>query len=126
MVTASRDARIDAPDAAVEQLRVAVDSLGATSTISLQGEWDIAGEPEISQAIARALASSPACLVLDLSRLSFMDACGVHVTARLRQLSDTENFRLVFVPGPRQVRRILEICQWIKVPDSPREHADCR
>ncbi len=51
--------------------------------------------------------------MLDLSQVSFMDACGVHVTVELRRRSDAENFRFVVIPGSRQVQRLLEICHRI-------------
>jgi anti-sigma B factor antagonist len=95
---------------AAEQLRVAVSTVGSTSTIGLQGEWDLAGGPAISQAVVQTLEGRPEFLVLDLSRLSFMDSCGIHVTAELWQRSSAEQFRFVVVPGARQVRRVFALC----------------
>src|ERR1700690_1721103 len=93
-----------------EQLRVAVSTVGSTSTIRLQGEWDLAGGPAISQAVAQTLEGRPECLVLDLSRLNFMDSCGIHVTAELWERSAAEHFRFVAIPGTRQMRRVFELC----------------
>jgi anti-sigma B factor antagonist len=103
---------VDSDQSAVvgEQLRVAVSTVGSTSTIRLQGEWDLAGGPAISRAVAQTLEGRPECLVLDLSRLSFMDSCGIHVTAELWERSAAEHFRFVVIPGTRQVRRVFELC----------------
>jgi anti-anti-sigma factor len=93
-----------------EELRVAVCALGATSTIGLEGEWDLAGERAASWAIAKTLERSPGRLVLDLSRLAFMDAIGVRAAIQLSARSHAENFQLAIVPGPRAVQRVFDIC----------------
>lgn len=93
-----------------EELRVAVCALGATSTIGLEGEWDLAGESAVSRATAKTLERSPERLVLDLSRLAFMDASGVQTAIQLWARSHAENFQLAIVPGPRAVQRVFDIC----------------
>jgi anti-anti-sigma factor len=118
------DMLADSPGAAAEQLQIAVGSHHRTSTISLKGEWDIAAEPRVSRAIGQALRGGPTRLRLDLSRLSFMDASGVHIAVELRRRSDAENFCLVVIPGPSQVQRIFEICQRIEATDPARERVD--
>lgn len=93
-----------------EGLCIAVSALGATSTIGLQGEWDLAGEPAISRAITKTLERSPERVVLDLSQLAFMDASGVAAAIQLSARSHAENFQLAIVPGPRAVQRVFDIC----------------
>lgn len=93
-----------------EGLRIAVSALGATSTIGLEGEWDLAGESAASQAIAETLERSPERLVLDLSRLAFMDSSGVRAAIQLSARSHAENFQLAIVPGPRAIQRVFDIC----------------
>ena len=46
-----------------ERLRVGVNTRGRVSTIWLQGEWDLAGEPAVSRAVAQTLEGRPECLV---------------------------------------------------------------
>ncbi|MGZ4187506.1 MAG: STAS domain-containing protein [Solirubrobacteraceae bacterium] len=91
-------------------LRIAVSALGATSTIGLEGEWDLAGEPAAWRAIAKTLERSPEHLVLDLSRLAFMDSSGVRAAIQLSARSHAENFQLTIVPGPGAVQRVFDIC----------------
>jgi len=93
-----------------EGLRIAVRALGAMSTIGLEGEWDLAGESAASRAIAKTLDRSPERLVLDLSRLAFMDSIGVQAAIQLWARSQAENFQLAIVPGPRAVQRVFDIC----------------
>jgi anti-sigma B factor antagonist len=121
-------ANVDGDRSAVvaEQLRVAVSTVGSMSTIGLQGEWDLAGKPTISRAVARTLEGHPECLVLDLSRLMFMDSSGVQVTAGLWQRSAAEHFHFVVIPGSRQVRRVFELCGLTGPLESGAGHAACR
>jgi anti-anti-sigma factor len=91
-------------------LRTGVSALGATSTIGLEGAWDLAGESAASRAIAKTLERSPERLVLDLSQLAFMDASGVQAAIQLSARSHAENFQLAIVPGPRAVQRVFDIC----------------
>ena len=62
------------------RLRVATRQQETTSIIELTGEWDIAGASAVRRAIAAALDGRPECVVLDLSRLTFIDSSGLHVT----------------------------------------------
>jgi anti-anti-sigma factor len=96
-------------------LRLAVRALGATSTIGLEGEWDFAGVSAASRAIAKTLERSPKRLVLDLSRLTFMDLSGVNAAIQLRVRSHAENFQLAIVPGPRAVQRVFDVCHLTEV-----------
>lgn len=82
---------------------------GMTATVHLAGEFDVFKCEEFEQAIGRAEAGDPARIVVDLSRLSFMD-CGALralsvVDARCRE----EGRVLCLVPGPPAVQRIFEL-----------------
>ena len=88
---------------------------GTTSTIELEGELDLAQRAATTDAIARVLDQRPACLVLDLSRLSFIDSCGIHVLINARNRCAEQEARLVIIPGPRAVQRVFEICGLIEI-----------
>jgi anti-anti-sigma factor len=105
----------DLPDVIAGRLGILVSVRGATTTIALRGEWDLAHQQATRQAIRRALASQPDRLVPDLSRLSFIDSSGVHPTVDLARRSARLNIRLVIVHGPRPVQRIFEICHLTEV-----------
>lgn len=96
-------------------LRITTNAQGATSTIELEGEWDLAQQAATTDAIARALDRRPACLLVDLSRLSFIDSCGVHVLINARNRCVEQGTRLVVIPGPRAVQCVFEICGLIEI-----------
>jgi anti-sigma B factor antagonist len=100
----------NAPNVIDGRLRIAVSQLGATTTIALTGEWDLATQLATRQAISRALVLRPKSLVLDLSRLGFIDSSGVHAVISLTRRTERLNVRFLIVPGPDAVQRIFEIC----------------
>jgi anti-anti-sigma factor len=87
------------------QLEIAVRQGGATTTIALSGELDLAGQAATGQAIQSALAPCPEWVVLDLSQLSFIDVSGMRVILELHKRSIQQYVHLVIVPGPRSVQR---------------------
>ena len=95
--------------------RITTTVRGSTSTIELEGEWDLAQQATTTNAITDALERRPACLQLDLSRLSFIDSCGVHVLIETRNRCAKQGARLVIIPGPRRVQRVFEICGLIEI-----------
>jgi anti-sigma B factor antagonist len=88
---------------------------GATTTIALDGELDLAEQGATRQAIRRSMRRQPACVVLDLSRLSFIDSSGIAVVVELFKRTERLKIELVIVPGPRAVQRIFDICQLTEV-----------
>jgi anti-sigma B factor antagonist len=95
--------------------RITASEQGATSTIQLEGEWDLAQQGATTDAIAHVLDRRPACLLLDLSRLSFIDSCGVHVLIKTHRRCAEQGAHLVIIPGPRAVQRVFEICGLIEI-----------
>jgi anti-anti-sigma factor len=66
---------------------------------------------------------SPECVVLDLSRLSFIDSTGVHAVTELHKRAEQQRARVVIVPGPRAVQRIFELVGLTEVlPFLPGQH----
>jgi anti-sigma B factor antagonist len=91
------------------QLEVVVAQHGTTTTIVFGGEWDLAEQHSTRQAIRSALASPPECLVLDLSRLTFIDTSAIHVMLELQARAARQNVRLVIAPGRRAVHRPFKV-----------------
>jgi anti-sigma B factor antagonist len=96
-----------APDGGVRML---VSRMPAATTIRLEGDWDVLERDATRHTIRRELACEPECLVLDLSRLSFMDSSGVHLVIETVRSSERAGVQLSIVPGPRSVQRIFEMC----------------
>lgn len=95
--------------------RITASEQGSTSTIELEGDWDLAQQAASTAAIAHALDRRPACLVLDLSQLSFIDSCGIHVLINARNRCAEQATHLVIISGPRAVQRVFEICGLIEI-----------
>jgi len=107
----SPEGEIMMPDPTVaDEFHIAVSVVGTTSTIGPRGEWDLAGKAAASRAVAETLQRSPDRLVLDLSRLTFMDSSAVHATIQLTERSQAEEFHFAIIPGSRAVQRIFDIC----------------
>lgn len=82
-----------------------------TTTVTLEGEWDLAEQYVARDVIQAALERNPRRVVLDLSRLTFMDSTGIHGVIELAQDAARLKIELVVIPGPRAVQRLFEICQ---------------
>lgn len=106
----SRSRPTNAPIVPDPELRIVVSQVGTTTRIGLEGEWDLTTQIAAREAIGRALACRPECLVLDLSRLTFMDSSGVHAVTSLVTRTDRLNVRLSIVPAPKAAHHIFEIC----------------
>src|SRR5947207_13466777 len=87
-------------------LRIVTVEQGTTSTIELEGEWDLAQCDATGDAVAQALQRRPECLVIDLSRLSFIDSSGIHTLIGTHKRCTDQKTRLVIIPGPRAVQRV--------------------
>lgn len=92
-------------------LSIVVSQHATTITIALEGEWDLAEQQRMSDAVADVLERQPDRVVLDLSRLTFMDSSGLHAVIELARHAAGLNIALEVIPGPRAVRRLFELCQ---------------
>lgn len=80
--------------------------LNGTVTVAPAGELDIATVPALERDLNR-LCGGAGRLVLDLSRLEFMDSAGVHMLERLRGRLGPD--RLVIRPPHGPAGRALEL-----------------
>jgi anti-sigma B factor antagonist len=95
----------------LDGLRITMSEQGAQTTLALDGEWDLAQQGATRHAIRTALTRQPARLVLDLSRVTFIDSSGIHVIIDLVKRAARLKIGLVIVPGTPAVQRIFDICQ---------------
>ena len=94
----------------VSKVAIAVSEWDTTVAVRLKGELDLSGQQEVRDAVLEALARRPTHLILDLSRLSFMDSSGVHIVIDAVNQSAEQDTCLMIVPGPPAVHRVFEIC----------------
>ena len=88
---------------------------GDWTILTIAGELDVVGAPELRQLVLREVAAGHHHLVLDLTGVDYIDSFGLGVligALKRVRLLDGE-LRLV-VPGSR-VRRVLEVCDLDRV-----------
>ena len=79
-------------------------------TLVLRGELDLNSAPLLN-ATVHPICAEPTTrgLVLDLSRLTFMDSTGIHALLLTKQLCDEKGLQFLLVPGEAQAHRVLQI-----------------
>ena len=77
----------------------------------MAGEGDLAAQSMARNAMSLVLERHPERIVLDLSRLSFIDSSGVHNVLELHGRCAQQDTQLVIIPGSRAVQQPFEICQ---------------
>lgn len=80
------------------------------TVLSVGGELDVVGAPDLRQAVVKEVADGCRGLILDISELDFVDSFGmgaiVGALKRLRQRGG----ELALVCPSRRIRRVFEIC----------------
>ena len=80
------------------------------TVLSVGGELDVVGAPDLRQAVIKEVADGCRELILDISELDFVDSFGmgaiVGALKRLRQRGGD----LALVCPSRRIRRVFEIC----------------
>ena len=80
------------------------------TVLSVGGDLDVVGAPDLRQAVVTAVADGSRLLVLDLSELDFVDSFGIGaVVGALKRLRQRGGDLALVCPSPR-VRRVFEIC----------------
>ena len=80
---------------------------GDTYRIELSGELDLDGAPAVEEEFLRSEDSDATSIVVDLSRLEFIDSTGIRLVGM--SAKRCEDGRLTLVRGPKQVHRVFEI-----------------
>jgi stage II sporulation protein AA (anti-sigma F factor antagonist) len=106
-----------------ENLTVAVRETGTTIQLVGSGEWDLAQQHAIQDAMRTVLDRCPECVVLDLSQLSFIDSTGMRNVLELHTACARDNIHLVIIPGGRAIQRTFEVSGLIdRLPFLRSEH----
>jgi anti-sigma B factor antagonist len=99
----------DRPGQPIGGLQLTVGQQGTTGTLELVGELDVAQEARVREAVKQVLDAQPECLVLDLSRLSFIDSTGIGIVIGVKKAAERDGVRLVICRGPLAVQRVFEL-----------------
>jgi anti-sigma B factor antagonist len=93
----------------VEILEVETVDRDALVHVVLRGELDLSTVGKVQDELARIERSSPPTVVLDLSKLSFLDSTGLRCLVTADERARQEGRRLVLVRGPDSVQRVFDI-----------------
>jgi anti-sigma B factor antagonist len=86
---------------------------GDRHTLLLTGELDMASAPELEEQAQRLCARPPSELVLDLSRLEFIDSAGLKAILRVSALCREHTCEFCLTPGARPVQRLFELTRLV-------------
>lgn len=92
-------------------LSVSVARRGACWIVELRGELDMAGISLLERYLDAIESESPGFTVLDLRGLEFMDCSGVRSLLAAQRRTARRGGKLLLVPGPYQVQRLLTLTQ---------------
>jgi len=88
---------------------------GRWSVLTVAGELDVVGAPELRQHVMRAVSGGLHHIVLDLSGVDFIDSFGLGVlVGALKRVRLLDGELQLVVTEPR-VRRVLELCDLDRV-----------
>jgi anti-anti-sigma factor len=75
------------------------------------GELDMSTVGVVEQELRALRSAGFDSIVLDLSRLTFMDSTGLHLAVRWARAAEGDGFRFELEPGPRAVQRVFALAQ---------------
>ncbi len=83
--------------------------LEGRADVVLRGELDLSTADKVDREVRRAEGIAIELLVLDLSRLTFLDSTGLRLIVEADQRARESDRRLVVVKGPAAVQRVFSI-----------------
>ena len=101
---------------------VTIEETGNAVHVMLRGELDISTASSLEDDLRRVEAGGPALLVIDLSRLDFMDSTGLRLLISADQRARAVGRRLVLVRGNEMVQRVLRLTRLderLEIVDDP-------
>jgi anti-anti-sigma factor len=101
--------RVERPSGAAPSLRIALKAVGDDAqVIELVGELDLSTIPMVETRLMRTLRTHEA-LVLDLSRVVFIDSTGIALLIRAHRVADPGGKLRTVISRDSQVERVLSI-----------------
>jgi anti-anti-sigma factor len=93
----------------VEILDVRTEDRNGLVHIALMGELDLSTVAKVQEELQKVEAASPPTLVMDLSKLTFLDSTGLRCIITADERAREEGRRMVIVRGPDPVQRVFAI-----------------
>lgn len=91
----------------IDEFEADIEVRGDDLWVLPRGDLDIAGAPELKEALRLALASDAASIVVDLRGVELLDSTGLR--ALLEGRAEEGGDRISFVPGNDQVQGVLRV-----------------
>jgi anti-sigma B factor antagonist len=93
----------------VEILDVRTEDRNGLVHVALVGELDLSTVAKVQEELRRVEASAPATVVVDLSKLTFLDSTGLRCIVTADERAREDGRRMVIVRGPDAVQRVFAI-----------------
>jgi len=93
----------------VEILEIETEAGKGLVRLALRGELDLSTVAKVEDELKRVEGDGPEVIVLDLSRLSFLDSTGLRCLVTADQRARENGRRVVLVRGPDPVQRVFTI-----------------
>ena len=93
----------------MEILEVSTEDRNGLVHVALVGELDLSSVAKVQEELRRVEAAAPATLVVDLSKLTFLDSTGLRCIVTADERARAEGRRIVIVRGPDPVQRVFSI-----------------
>jgi anti-sigma B factor antagonist len=93
----------------VEILDVSTEDRDGLVRVALAGELDLSTVAKVQEELRRVEAAAPPTLIVDLSKLTFLDSTGLRCIVTADERARAEGRRIVIVRGPDAVQRVFAI-----------------
>jgi anti-sigma B factor antagonist len=93
----------------VDILQVQSEDRDGLVHVALRGELDLSTVGKVQDELRRVEAASPPVVVLDLSKLTFLDSTGLRCLVTADERARDAGRRVVIVRGPDAVQRVFSI-----------------
>jgi anti-anti-sigma factor len=93
----------------VEILDVRTEDRDGLVHMALVGELDLSSVAKVQEELRRIEADAPAKLVVDLSKLTFLDSTGLRCIVTADERAREQGRQIVIVRGPDAVQRVFTI-----------------
>ena len=93
----------------MEILEVRTEDRNGLVHVALVGELDLSTVAKVQDELRRVEAGAPATVVVDLSKLTFLDSTGLRCIVTADERAREEGRRMVVVRGPESVQRVFAI-----------------
>jgi anti-anti-sigma factor len=93
----------------VEILEVKTEDRNGLVHVALMGELDLSTVAKVQEELRKVEATAPPTVVVDLSKLTFLDSTGLRCIVTADERARDEGRRVVIVRGPDPVQRVFAI-----------------